>query len=312
MLRDRPHSSGFALGMELAMPGRMRHGRTSRCNYLRAFTLIELLVVIAIIALLVGMLLPALGKAREVGWTTVCQSNMRQLAMAAFNYAHDNEEQIWPADTWARTLIPGQPGEHPGLLYQYCDSSGKMTSCPKNKRRGKNMRDMRAPGEGANDIFMSKFVLDFDYCMVDEVEGYRLGTEIELWWITNPAQSAGRVIAGPDPAIDLTAARNLWLFVEESTYWYNEQYDDGWWGNDDQITTRHPLGRGKKGGGHVAYVDGSSEILAVPQGISEELMEVNADFEANDVYVRLHGKSHFYKVSDDSALYQYGWINKPR
>lgn len=294
------------------MPRRMRLGRDGRCNYLRAFTLIELLVVIAIIALLVGILIPVLGKARETGWTTVCQSNMRQLAMAAFNYAHDNQEQIWPSATWARVSVPGQ-GLQPGLLYQYCDTSGKMTSCPKNKRRGKNFRDSRVAADGGpTDIFASKFVLDFDYCMVDEVEGYRLGTEIEMWWITNPAQNAGRVINGPIPTIDLTAARNLWLFVEESTYWYNEEFDDGWWGNDDQITTRHPSGPGKKGGGHVAYVDGSAEIVVMPQGNSEEIMETNADFEANDVYVRLHGKRNFFKVSDDSDVYRYGWINAPK
>ncbi len=293
------------------MPGRMRHGRTGKCNYLRAFTLIELLVVIAVIALLVGILMPALGKARETGWTTVCGSNMRQVAMAAFNYAHDNEEQIWPSDTWARQVVAGVTT--PGLLYQYMDGSGKVTSCPKNKRRGKNLRDSRTAIDGGPmDIFTSKLVLDFDYTMLDEVEGYRLGTEVEMWWITNPAASAGRIIAGPDPSIDLTRARNMWLFVEESTYWYNEEFRDGWWGNDDQVTTRHPYGAGKKGGGHVAYVDGSAEILVLPQGRAEELMETNADFEANDVYAHLPGKSNFYKISDDSAAYPYGWINKPR
>jgi len=292
------------------MPGRMRPWRTGRCNYLRAFTLIELLVVIAVIALLIGILMPALGQARETGWTTVCQSNVRQIAMAAFNYAHDNNDQIWPRATWARTTIPGLPGTHPGLLYQYCDSSGKITGCPKNKRRGKNLRE-RPTGR---DIFHSQFLLDFDYCMLDEVQGYRLGTEIDMWWITNASQSAGRVIAGPEPSIELTRARNLWLFVEESTYWYNEEFYDGWWGNDDQVTTRHPSGAGKRGGGHVAYVDGSAEIAVMPQGRAEELMETASDFEANDVYAKHAGTRNWYKISDDGgdAPWRYGWINKPR
>lgn len=295
------------------MPRRMRHGRTGRqvqCNYLRAFTLIELLVVIAVIALLVGILLPALGKARETGYSVACLSNMKQIAGAAFNYAHDNQELVWPSDTWARRTIPGQPGLHPGLLYDYCDSSGKIGACPKNKRRAKNLRDER-PG-GARDIFTSKFALDFDYTMLDEVEGYRLGTEIDMWWITNPAQSAGRVITGPNPSIDLTRERNLWLYVEESTYFYNEEFTDGWWGNDDQITTRHPSGVANRGGGHVAFVDGSAEMVVMPQGRLEELMETNADFEANDVYAKIPTKNNWYKISDDSGLYQYGWINKPR
>lgn len=53
----------------------------------RGFTLIEVLVVVAIIALLTGVLLPSLSRAREVTRSTQCLSNLRQMAVAAFTYA---------------------------------------------------------------------------------------------------------------------------------------------------------------------------------------------------------------------------------
>ena len=55
----------------------------------RGFTLVELLVVISIIALLIGILLPALGRSREVAKTTICMSNLKQMGIAGYSYAAD-------------------------------------------------------------------------------------------------------------------------------------------------------------------------------------------------------------------------------
>jgi prepilin-type N-terminal cleavage/methylation domain-containing protein/prepilin-type processing-associated H-X9-DG protein len=58
------------------------------------FTLIELLVVVAVIALLVGILLPALGSARRSAHTIACLNNMRQLAIAQLAYANAHDGQL--------------------------------------------------------------------------------------------------------------------------------------------------------------------------------------------------------------------------
>jgi len=192
----------------------------------KAFTLIELLVVIAIIAVLMGILLPALNRVREQGKRAVCLSNCKQLAMSWILYADDNDDRLVSADThntnaWVwhepdRTEQEQLDGLKEGALYRYCPNE-KAYKCPTGLR-----------GEMVT------------YSIVDRLNGH-----VEIPGATPAPLKRRMQIRNPQAQI---------VFLDEgrltASSWTVYHLQELWW---DKITCRHGDGT------DFSFADGHSE-----------------------------------------------------
>lgn len=189
----------------------------------RAFTLIELLVVIAIIALLVAILLPALGKARKAALLAKSLSNIRQITTASKNYQDSNKDRM---PLTVSTVPRGDRGNPGG----WCTWAFGGKNCWPNAWVGANaVFDVEAADRPLNP-YLTDDIIDAPAGNVPLPQNDLARTIFQLPVFNDPSDKIGHQRAWPSENIDNTSC-----YDDVGTSY---QFQVHWW---DQLPTSLPF-----------------------------------------------------------------------